>query len=402
MGQTGINLDQVKKKNRSYILRTINDEGPISKKDIAGKLNLTSASLTQTCAPMLEEGLIYEAGISEDSTGPGRKKVLLDINFDYQQNYAFIIEPDKTTVAVTNLRGDLKGKRTIDTDNTVSAEKFLARISQIALELKEKAGITEDILLAAVCISGPVDSKRKVSLHAYGIWDEEVEIGKILEEKLGAEVIVENNVTAFALAEIYFGLGRKNDNLFFVKWGPGLGAAIVIDKKIYEGELKKTAEIGHFVVQRNGEKCSCGRRGCLETKLSFSAVKRDIAGVFSKEFTPKLYELLGGDLDNLTMEFPEEYFKDLDPALTEILAKRIILFSQVIVNCMTILSPNKVVLCGPLFKNPFLREKVIEGCSYFDPYYNGENVIYTELADKETYIGAAALCAKKVLFGDQT
>ena len=399
MEQTGISLEQVKRKNRAYILRTINDEGPISRKDIAAKLQLTAASLTQTCALMIEEGLICETGTSKEDKGPGRKKVLVDINYDFRICYCIVIEPEKTAIAITNLKGDLKAFKRIRTIKDISAEEYLEKIARICLELKNEAGAGE-ITLAGVCISGLVDRNKKTSVHAYGIWEGEVEIGRILGEKLGCEVVLENNVTAFALAELYFGLGKKNDNLFFVKWGPGIGSAIITEKKIYEGELKKAAEIGHFIIEKDGERCSCGRRGCLETKLSYTAIRRSISKIYSKETTPELYKLTCGDINNITEDLSFDLFADCDEPVKDIMAKSINLFSLVITNSMTILSPSKVVLCGPVFKSVFLREKVIEGCTYFDPGYNSDNIIHTALADKEDYIGAAALCAKEVLFGE--
>ena len=399
MEQTGISLDQVKKKNRASILKTINNEGPISKKDIADKLHLTAASLTQTCAPMIDCGLIYETGTAKEEKGPGRRKVLLDINYDFKKVFAVVIEPKKTTAALTNLKGDLKASKMIETETDIPAEVFLNKIADICLGLKKEAGIEEDIELAGIAVSGLVDKNRKTSVHAYGIWDYEVPVGKIFEERLGCRAVLENNVTAFALAELYFGLGKKNDNLFFIKWGPGIGSAIITGKKIYQGKLKKAAEIGHFIIEKDGEQCSCGRRGCLETKISYNAIKKEITAAFSKEAMPKLYALLSGNPDNLSSDVPPDFFEDCDKALMDIMSAKIDLFAMVIINCMTILSPNRVVLCGPMFKSPAIRKRVIQACTYYDADYNSENIIHTALADKESYIGASALCAEEVLFG---
>ena len=399
MEQTGISLDQVKKKNRAYILKTINDAGPISKKDIAQGLHLTAASLTQTCAPMIDNGLIYETGTSKEAQGPGRRKVLLAINYDYQNVYSIVIEPEMTNIAITNLKGDLRAIRTLETRKDVPAEIFLNEIADICLELKARAGL-EEIAQAGVCISGLVDKKKKVSVHAYGIWDAPVNVGEILEARLGVPVLLENNVTAFAGAEVYFGLGKENDNLLFIKWGPGIGSAIVTGRRIYEGEFKKAAEIGHFIIEKDGQLCSCGRRGCLETKISYGTIKKDIGRFFSQEKTPKLYSMLDGDIENLKIDFKPELFVLCDDIVKDFMLERIDLFARVIINCMTVLAPSKVVLCGPMFKSEFLRERVIEGCSYYDAGYNSENIIHTALADQEYYIGGAALCAKDLLFGD--
>lgn len=69
-------------KNRAAILKYINDGGPASRKDLAGVLGLTPAAVTQICTDLMEEGVLVETGINVERSGAGRKKVLLDLNYD--------------------------------------------------------------------------------------------------------------------------------------------------------------------------------------------------------------------------------------------------------------------------------------------------------------------------------
>ena len=68
-------------------------------------------------------------------------------------------------------------------------------------------------------------------------------------------------MNAFAMAELLYGMGREYDNLLIIKWGPGVGSAIVIDDQLYEGRHGKAAELGHYIVERDGRLCGCGRQG---------------------------------------------------------------------------------------------------------------------------------------------
>ena len=79
MGYTGINMENVKSRNQSSILKLLNDAGPMSRKDIAAQLGLTPASVTTLCAELMAEGMLYEVGEIQESNRVGRRKVLLDI-----------------------------------------------------------------------------------------------------------------------------------------------------------------------------------------------------------------------------------------------------------------------------------------------------------------------------------
>ena len=84
MGYTGINLENVKMSNRSAILKLLNDHGAMSRKNIALELGLTPATVTLICTELIAAGLLCEKGEVEEKKRAGRKKVLIDINYQYR------------------------------------------------------------------------------------------------------------------------------------------------------------------------------------------------------------------------------------------------------------------------------------------------------------------------------
>ncbi len=396
MKHAGMNMGQVKKQNRSSILNYICEVGPVSRKDIAGATGLTPAAVTQICTEFISQGMLFETGATEKGAGAGRRKVYLDINYDWTYLFAINIEQERTTVALCNMRGDIKELQTLNTRtgvcetssepgkgsvNTQPGDPMVlleAIITSCQKMMEEHPGWKRKIQGISVAITGIVDQEKGSSVQAYGIWKQEVMVCPILSKALGLPAIIENNVNAFAMAELMYGLGKQYDNLLVIKWGPGVGSTIVIDNKVYEGRRGKAAELGHFIVERNGKLCSCGRHGCLETKVSYQAMN---------ELKPFCQDGFAG-----------AYLQAKSKGESDVYDEAIDLFARTIVNSMTILAPNRVVLCGRLFKDAQIRQLLIERCKSYDERYNENRIIYSTLAAKEDYIGPVAAYVHHEIF----
>lgn len=419
-----MNMPRVKQENRSSILRCILEQGPISRKDIARLTGLTPAAVTQLCAELLADGLLAECGTQPQGAGmygtathdagphcsethgietqsaragkrgAGRKKILLNIDFASRHLLAVSLGVETTFIAVSDLKGECLCRTSLPTDRSIPPEEFLGRVAgqaQAMLRRDEAARAEKthkgqdrtETPLPSLCgvsvtVPGAVDRERGLSLQAYGLWDRPVEVCRLLGDALGLPVCIENNVNAFAVAELLYGAGRKYDNLLLVKWGPGVGSAIITDGRLYEGRHGKAAELGHFIVERGGPVCRCGRRGCLETKVSWQALCR------TAPFLPEC--------------FGEAYRRAASAGGTGAGAfdDAIDLFARTIVNSMTILAPNRVVLFGPMFRDALIRQKLTDACCAYDAHYDAQRILYSALAEKEEAIGPAAVFAQSV------
>lgn len=354
-------MEAVRKNNRAEILRLVNEAGPISKKDIAEALGLTPAAVTQLCSDILDNGLLVETGLLSQGNGKaGRKKVLIDINAEYGYIYSVNIDSAVTTVSLCNIKGQRKAYATLDTDEAEDADAFLKNIAMICKKLSKDCGISkEKILGAGVGVPGFVDKENGISVHAYGVWKEPVSVEKVLGQYLDTKVYVENNVSAFAIAELMFGQGREAHDCLLVKWGPGVGASIIHDGRIWDSKNGKAAELGHFIVDPDGKPCSCGRRGCLETVISKKALE-------GKSIEEK--------------------------------AHAVRLFAQAVVNAVSLLEPQKVVLYGTMFQDLKMQKQMIDACSFFDHRCAEQKIMPSGLIDQEDYIGPAAYVIYRFLF----
>ena len=375
---SGLNMTGIKSANRAMLLQYIFEHGGASRKTLAETLGLTPAAITQITRPMLEEGLLVEAGSpaageGQMSAGPaeqpesneapkraGRHQVQLALNPAYGLVLCVNVGVDTTDISVCSLWGELHRTVSVETDSHAAPGDFLDRIIGLGRQLlaDEEHGIP--LRAVSIGIVGEVDRARGISRHAYGIWDKEVDPASAFKEAFGVPVIVENNVRSFAMAELLFDDCKAYDSLLVVKWGPGVGSTIILKKEIYEGSLAAAGEIGHMIAEPGGKKCTCGRRGCLETVVGAAALKEHESAYIDYAF------------DTL---------------------------ARAIVNEMTILDPDRVVLYGDFFGDKKMREGVLSLIASYDESYLSR-IASTGLSDREAYIGPAAEAVSAFIRGD--
>ncbi len=91
---------------------------------------------------------------------------------------------------------------------------------------------------------------------------------QLLAERLDLPVGLEHDAKAAALGEFYYGAGREAQSMVYIVVGTGVGAAIIMDGELIRGEHNYAGEVGHTTLDPDGELCSCGSRGCVETYTS--------------------------------------------------------------------------------------------------------------------------------------
>lgn len=385
-------METVKKQNRASIFNFMNERGPISRKDIADELGLTPAAVTQICAKFIEQGMLLEKGTLTEGVRAGRKKVLIDINYDYAYVFGIHIEWEKTVIALTNLRGEIKNIREIPTNRRQEPELFLQQVAMQCRQLQAEASLMDaQIAGAGVGICGIIEQQTVHRSVCCGIWNEKVAVGRLLESFLNVPVVLDHNISALALAECMYGAGKERGKLLIIRWDASLESVVIVNRNSVKNRDGVLAGIEHMVVDKYGETCCCGKKGCLETKLNFGTIRKEIEQLFSYETTPKLYEALGGDLRNLKFDVFLKQQQEMDEVIWELMLDKIDLLAQTLVNAIVLLVPDGVVLCGSLFENPECRRKLTQACILYDSKFQENQLIYTKMADRQSYIGPVAL-----------
>jgi glucokinase len=127
-------------------------------------------------------------------------------------------------------------------------------------------------------------------------WPGKIPLAEFLRTSLGVPCILTNDANAAALGEMLFGGAKELRDFLFITLGTGLGSGIVANRQLVYGHDGLAAEIGHVIVEKNGRGCGCGRKGCLETYVSATGIKRTVEAWLG-EGRPSVLQFKKGAMD---------------------------------------------------------------------------------------------------------
>ena len=156
------------------------------------------------------------------------------------------------------------------------------RIDRIIAESKTLIS-QSPVLACGIGFGGPVnfDAQRIVnSTHVAG-WDD-CPLPEIVQQHLGLPAIIDNDANVGALGEFTFGAGKNSRHIIYYTISTGIGGGIIINGEIYRGGNGYAGELGHIPILRDGPKCDCGNRGCLEALCSGTAIGRRATAAVKK------------------------------------------------------------------------------------------------------------------------
>lgn len=262
---------QTRDHNRRLVLRTIFNNGRISRADIARRTGLTRPTVSIIAGELLEGDLVIETG-QGPSIG-GRRPTFLSTNADGRHLLALDLSGDEFRALALNLKGEVKTRV-----NLPVAEKGGDRGLDAIYSLIEKAlaGIDSPLLGIGVATPGVVDPDRGVILRSVNLGWINLPLRDLLEDRFGYPVHVANDSHMAALAEYTYGEKLDSDNLIVIRIGRGIGAGILLGGHPFYGDGFGAGEIGHMVINPDGELCTCGNRGCLETTSSIRAIMNQV------------------------------------------------------------------------------------------------------------------------------
>jgi glucokinase len=208
---------------------------------------------------------------------------------------------------------------------------------------------------------------------------------------LGLPLVVENDANAAALGERWMGAGREFQDFVLFTLGTGIGGGIVQGGRL----LGVAAEVGHMVIERDGERCSCGNNGCLEQYAAARAIVQWLVREVEGGRESLLLETMGGRLHGATARDVAGAAREGDPLAREALRRAGRALGVGIANMVNLLAPEAVILTGGLVGawDIYVEEAVREASRRSMPgLFEGLRILPSALgADDAGVLGAAAL-----------
>lgn len=239
--------------------------------DLSKELDLSIPTVTKFISEMCEDGYINDYGKLE--TSGGRHPSLYGLNPESGYFIGVDIKKFAVNIGLINFKGDmmeLKMNIPYKFGNTPEAMEELCTL--ISSFIKKTKVNTEKILNININISGRVNPESGYSFSLFNF--SECPLAEVLTEKIGYQVCIDNDTRAMTYGEYLQGCVKGEKNIIFVNVSWGLGIGIIIDGKIYTGKSGFSGEFGHINVFDNEILCHCGKKGCLETEASGSAIYR--------------------------------------------------------------------------------------------------------------------------------
>lgn len=251
---------------------------------------------------------------------------------------------------------------------TTAFATLAARAPEVGLESPQAAGVV---------VPGIVDEARGVAVVAANIGWQDAPVAPILRERLGIPVALGHDVRAGGLAESRLGAASGARDVLFVALGTGIAASCIVDgRALAAGGY--AGEVGHVVVEPDGEPCGCGGRGCLERVASAAAIARRYANRSGVEVTG-------------AAEVAAKV-RAGDPVAVAVWDEAVAALVDVLHTSVTLLGPEVVVVGGGLAKaSDLLLEPLEAGLDKRLTFQRRPRVVQAALGDQAGCLGAALL-----------
>jgi predicted NBD/HSP70 family sugar kinase len=368
--------------NQARVLRLLKDRGNLSRAELARVLKLTRSTLTFVAGELMDSGLVTETGQSSVTQATGRPGTALKLNPDGAFFLGAEIAAEQIHSVLINLEGSIIHRETakLKSRKPESVSEELVRMVKGIWSIQLKN--SDRLRGLGVTVSALVSSQGVIRMAPTFGWNQ-FDMKSALKSRLDLPVFVENDANGAALAELSFGrrVGQRDLCLLFLD--VGVGAGLIVDRKIFRGSDGLAGEIGHLTLDPT-ENAQAEGRGVLETQLGRNGLLAS-------------YRQSGGRAKNL-----EALLRELRKA--QPLAEKTVRawgewLTLAIRNLADLFNPQLVVLAGSLAELfPFVEKQVKirlrERCF---PTVDNLQIDVSSIGKDSAALGGAALVYDQIL-----
>lgn len=304
----------------------------------------------------------------------------------------------KIEAAHIDEEGNIQNREREKTDVSHGAEAIKKQIVTLAKKLIQKS--ENPPVCLGIGVAGQIQEETGMVTYAPNLNWEDVPLGADLQDQLGLQVKVLNDVRAATWGEWIHGAGKGSHDMICIFVGTGIGGGIVSGGTMLEGASNAAGEIGHMTISLDGPECHCGNKGCLEALAGSWAIARDAKKAISKH--PKksstILDLADGDIDAIQAKTVIKAFKKNDKEARKLIKKVVKALAAGLAGVTNALNPERIIMGGGVIEHlpdliPMvekeLRKRALEAA--LSPL----EIVPAQLHDDSGVVGAAAVILKK-------
>lgn len=278
--------------NRQIALNLVREYGPLSRADLARRMEVGRGMVTALIDKLMTEGAIYEG--APVNAPRGRRPKMLFVRTHDRLAVAVDVRFSRTFVMLSDFSGTAIALESFDTisDPDALIADLGPRITRL-IRRHRKAGACLGVGLA---VPGMVDHASGRVLNAPQLGWHGVDIREGLAASVGLPVYIENAPIACALAQMWLGeRGHEAPRDFvYMTVGDGVGTGVVVNGEVVRGSGFSAGEFGHVPIDLDGPRCFCGARGCLEAYTSnLATLSRYLGHAFDPDEAHALMQASG-------------------------------------------------------------------------------------------------------------
>ena len=400
-----LNSKDIKHYNRKQVLKVLRQQDEISVKEITRITGISRTSVARSVQKFLKEGLLIENGKGSSTIEGGKRPILYSLDKHFKIFALCHILPNSLHSLIFDLCGNILQKCREEITSNLSLGNFVTQITtdfknllnNLNIDIKDLAGIAIDI----PGISNINTGEFILAPHCPEL-GRNINLGSLINQKLGINIpcYIDNHLRFQCYAEKKLGMGNNYNNFITLEADDGLGAAIIIDGKTRYGNDCIAGEIGHMLIDPEDTfQCSCGGYGCLENKVSATAVAR-LYHKMSKKYKTSQKVSINENTGKINFN---ELFKaadSQDQLACAVVTETARWFAYGISNLILTINPELIIFQGAYAKGTGffntqltrnLHTRILENINIFP------KVAYSTLSD-ESYIAGAAILLSDLFF----
>ena len=360
-----------------YIFNIVQKNGPITKNELMDITKIKLTTLNRDIEILIDKKIIIEADIGE-STG-GRKPNLYDVNQSEFYIIGIDISRTYTKIVITNL------KLKIIEERLLSHEYKIENISEII-----------PTLIKNICMELRIEKSSIVGI-GIGIIDgfNIKPLYDVLDKELDTIICVDNGANAAVIGEYNFGIGKGKKNIAYINCGVGIRTGIISSGVLIRTINNLEDAFGHMIVDVNGELCSCGNHGCIESYVSISNI--------TKKFIDEIKEISGSylnkKLDNINYRDVCNLAENKNEVTVNVIKNSALYFGIGLANYMKLFNPELIILSGPLIQHSKLFYDTAIEIAFQKCHIKNNNIQFSNgghYKDNSIAVGACAMVIQKL------